>query len=215
MARDSQVVGAIIVIVFNVFVSCTASIKYSTASDNDRLKVKDTQTAGSNLWSPASEYYDDRNTGGLKKDFISSYEDKYQNNNQFGNKLRLGFCAPTDRYTLFSGSYYTTGGSYDRRPFYGPINYGPYDSESPYEYGHQAHGYAFNYPQGENDLTRSVLLPLAGAALLGVAAALVTNPVLLHLGVTAGKRKRRDTLSTNAHDLAYRAKAQHMFALRK
>uniref|UniRef100_A0A2M4D1C9 Putative secreted protein n=1 Tax=Anopheles darlingi TaxID=43151 RepID=A0A2M4D1C9_ANODA len=100
MARDSQVVGAIIVIVFNVFVSCTASIKYSTASDNDRLKVKDTQTAGSNLWSPASEYYDDRNTGGLKKDFISSYEDKYQNNNQFGNKLRLGFCAPTDRYTL-------------------------------------------------------------------------------------------------------------------
>uniref|UniRef100_A0A182FLP2 Uncharacterized protein n=2 Tax=Anopheles albimanus TaxID=7167 RepID=A0A182FLP2_ANOAL len=214
MTRDSQVLGAaIIVIVLNVFVPCIASIKHSTSSDNDHWKVKDTQTAGTNLWSPASEYYDDRdrNTGGLKKDFISSYEDKYLNNNQFGNKLRLGYSP------FSSGSYYTTGGSYDRRPFYGPINYASHDYESPYpfEYDHHANGYAINYPAVENDITRSVLLPLTGAALIGIAAALVTNPVLLHLGVTAGKRKRRNVLSTNAHDLAYRAKAKHNFTIRK
>ncbi|XP_050093858.1 uncharacterized protein LOC126576593 [Anopheles aquasalis] len=210
MARDSQIFGAtIIVIVLNVFVTYIASIKHSTTSDNDRWRVKDTQTAGSNLWSPASDYYDDRdrNTGGIKKDFISSYEDKHLNNNQLGNKLRLGYSP------FSSGSYYATGGSYDRRPFYGPINYGSHDYESPYpyEYGHQANGYAFNYLTSENDLTRSVLLPLAGAALLGIAAALVANPVLLHLGVTAGKRKRRDVVSsTNAHDLVYRARAKHI-----
>lgn len=33
---------------------------------------------------------------------------------------------------------------------------------------------------------------MAGIALLGAAAALVSNPVLLQLGVATGKRKRRD-----------------------
>lgn len=55
-----------------------------------------------------------------------------------------------------------------------------------------------------HDLTKKVLLPLAGAAILGVAAALVANPVLLQLGVTsAGKRKRRDVDTNNAQILAY------------
>lgn len=35
-------------------------------------------------------------------------------------------------------------------------------------------------------------MPLAGAALLGIAAILVANPMLLQLGVVSGKRKRRD-----------------------
>uniref|UniRef100_A0A2A4K8G8 Uncharacterized protein n=1 Tax=Heliothis virescens TaxID=7102 RepID=A0A2A4K8G8_HELVI len=40
---------------------------------------------------------------------------------------------------------------------------------------------------------KTVLWPIAGIALLGAAAALVSNPVLLQLGVVSGKRRRRDT----------------------
>lgn len=40
---------------------------------------------------------------------------------------------------------------------------------------------------------KAVLWPIAGIALLGAAAALVSNPILLQLGVATGKRKRRDT----------------------
>lgn len=40
---------------------------------------------------------------------------------------------------------------------------------------------------------KTVLWPIAGIALLGAAAALVSNPVLLQLGVISGKRRRRDT----------------------
>lgn len=47
------------------------------------------------------------------------------------------------------------------------------------------------------------MIPLAGAALLGVAAALVANPVLLQLGTVTGKRKRRD-LTGNGQELAYK-----------
>lgn len=38
---------------------------------------------------------------------------------------------------------------------------------------------------------KTLLIPLAGLALLGTAAAFVTNPVLLQLGVVTGKKKRR------------------------
>lgn len=43
-------------------------------------------------------------------------------------------------------------------------------------------------------------MPLAGVALLGAAAALVTNPVLLQLGVISGKRKRRSIKNIFAAD---------------
>lgn len=37
-----------------------------------------------------------------------------------------------------------------------------------------------------------LLIPLVGVALLGAAAAFVSNPILLQLGVITGKRRRRD-----------------------
>lgn len=60
-------------------------------------------------------------------------------------------------------------------------------------------------------LSKSHLLPLAGAALVGIAAALLVNPVLLQLGTVTGKRRRRrDTARQSsapakslAHNLAY------------
>ncbi len=50
------------------------------------------------------------------------------------------------------------------------------------------------------------MIPLAGAALLGIAAILVANPMLLQLGVVSGKRKRRDVddmKQTFSQKLAY------------
>lgn len=46
-------------------------------------------------------------------------------------------------------------------------------------------------------------MPIAGAALLGIAAALVANPVLLQLGVIPGKRKKRDI--NHSQKLAYKS----------
>lgn len=43
-------------------------------------------------------------------------------------------------------------------------------------------------------LSKSNLVPIASAALLGIAAAFLFNPVLLQLGtISAGKRRRRET----------------------
>lgn len=47
---------------------------------------------------------------------------------------------------------------------------------------------------------KTVLWPIAGIALLGAAAALVSNPILLQLGVVSGKRRRRDTEEVTGPD---------------
>lgn len=60
-------------------------------------------------------------------------------------------------------------------------------------------------------LSKSHFLPFAGAALIGIAAALLVNPVLLQLGTVTGKRRRkRDIVQKSsllgrlqAHHLAY------------
>ncbi|XP_019868779.1 uncharacterized protein LOC109597516 [Aethina tumida] len=90
--------------------------------------------------------------------------------------------------------YANYGGSY------GPPSAHGYDQE---EYGHSLghsapggnygqvqHGYGGG---GEHSglYLKKLLIPLAGIAILGAAAALSTNPVLLQLGVVNGRRKRR------------------------
>uniref|UniRef100_A0A1B0CD45 Uncharacterized protein n=1 Tax=Lutzomyia longipalpis TaxID=7200 RepID=A0A1B0CD45_LUTLO len=70
--------------------------------------------------------------------------------------------------------------------------------------GHTGYGF-FPEPPSHQYSAKSLFLPLAGAALLGVAAALVANPVLLQLGVISGKRRKRSiTDDDHAHKLAYR-----------
>ncbi|XP_053665837.1 uncharacterized protein LOC128714980 [Anopheles marshallii] len=179
---------------------CIGSIKcdnfktrLSNADNADRWKANEVPSSG---WTP--EFYEGPDA--YKKDFITSnYDEKYSSNSPFyPSKTRNGFSP------FSGGSLYSSGGLYDRRPTYGParpIDYGVHDYESSYDYGH---GYGLNHPYGSKDITKSVWIPLAGAALLGIAAALVANPVLLHLGVSAGKRKRREA-TMNAHLLAYRA----------
>lgn len=56
---------------------------------------------------------------------------------------------------------------------------------------------------------KSSILPLAGAALLGVAATLVANPLLLNFGVGVGKRKRRSVEDSAAVTVGNRL-AQNM-----
>ncbi|RVE46991.1 hypothetical protein evm_008375 [Chilo suppressalis] len=57
------------------------------------------------------------------------------------------------------------------------------------------HGYGHHHKHIDHHAlaAKAVLWPIAGIALLGAAAALVSNPVLLQLGVVSGKRRRRDT----------------------
>ncbi|VVC94445.1 unnamed protein product [Leptidea sinapis] len=56
---------------------------------------------------------------------------------------------------------------------------------------------------------RTVLWPLAGLALLGAAAALVSNPILLQLGVATGKRRRRDTEELISEEVLDKTKGKY------
>ncbi|KAJ2951794.1 hypothetical protein O0L34_g13959 [Tuta absoluta] len=73
---------------------------------------------------------------------------------------------------------------------------------------HDHHGHHFGHGLGHGFhhklynpalAAKAVLWPLAGLALLGTAAALVSNPVLLQLGVISGRR-RRDTQEVTGPD---------------
>ncbi|XP_053608361.1 uncharacterized protein LOC128674076 [Plodia interpunctella] len=55
---------------------------------------------------------------------------------------------------------------------------------------HGDHGHDHHKHLAHALAAKTVLWPIAGIALLGAAAALVTNPVLLQLGVVSGRRKR-------------------------
>ncbi|GLH13365.1 ATP synthase subunit b 1 [Gryllus bimaculatus] len=57
---------------------------------------------------------------------------------------------------------------------------------------------------------KGLLVPLAGVALLGAAAALVSNPVLLQLGVISGRRRRRRALRAGAEEDSERALRQRL-----
>ncbi|XP_022208128.2 uncharacterized protein LOC111064682 [Drosophila obscura] len=86
----------------------------------------------------------------------------------------------------------------------GHPHYAPAGPEYAYHYPVEAHDIAAHKGQGHTDvsskalLAKSFLIPLASAAVLGIAAALVSNPLLLQLGTVSGlgqaivgKRKRR------------------------
>ncbi|XP_058465035.1 uncharacterized protein LOC131438788 [Malaya genurostris] len=186
----------------------------STSTERSQ-QLKDLKTDGtSSFWSPHPEYYHERDRYNRpdRTDFVTSYgnyDNKYGSGTPtYGNKDRLGY---NSFNTGSGGSYYTPGGVFDRKQVpYGPpqpVDLSPYghDYENNYDYNPHGYGHSFGHPYGNGkELTKSFILPLAGAALLGIATALVANPVLLHLGAAVGKRKRRD-VTNNAHNIAYQA----------
>ncbi|CAH4034692.1 unnamed protein product [Pieris brassicae] len=103
----------------------------------------------------------------------------------------------------FSHHEYPGNGIYDHEEtpyYYGQEYHRPVD-HGIHSFDHGSHGFEHGYhePHGhhvghyhQSLAAKAVLWPLAGIALLGAAAALVSNPVLLQLGVATGKRRRRD-----------------------
>lgn len=76
----------------------------------------------------------------------------------------------------------------------------------------------FYFPE-KSGFAKSIIVPLIGGAILGITAALVANPSLLHLGTLSGKRRRREASADGSRDgigkheehaqtLAYRAYRQ-------
>lgn len=113
--------------------------------------------------------------------------DKFSNKfGALGNKFGLGnkFANLGDKFGIgnkFGSSYY--GENEYGRPGY---------SDGP-ELGNQESGFGDNTPQPPANFATQqavALKALAGVALIGAAAALATNPVLLPLGAIAGRRKR-------------------------
>ncbi|XP_045537036.1 uncharacterized protein LOC106719798 [Papilio machaon] len=102
----------------------------------------------------------------------------------------------------------TTGhhGFHHPGPIHGHGDHGNYhpDYYDHHPHGHHPHGHhhiGHHYKHHDHDLAAKTLLwPIAGIALLGAAAALVTNPVLLQLGVVSG-RKKRDTEEITGPDV--------------
>ncbi|CAO1324278.1 unnamed protein product [Diamesa hyperborea] len=147
----------------------------------------------------------------------SSYDNKYGGNNY--NKYNNNGYGSNSYGTTSPGSsidnkYYIPGGSYNtntntnRNPFENSNGIfqqgGQYPGNNPLE-----HGFDLHNPSHQ----KSLLLPLAGAALLGVAAALVVNGgalPLFHMGSAGagamyGKRKRRSLADDKfAQHLVYR-----------
>ncbi|CAH1636950.1 unnamed protein product [Spodoptera littoralis] len=85
-------------------------------------------------------------------------------------------------------------------------HHGHHDSHDHHDY-HDSHGHGHHHGHYDKHYkhalaTKAVLWPIAGIALLGAAAALVSNPVLLQLGVISGKRRRRDTDEITGPDYA-------------
>ncbi|XP_046994312.1 uncharacterized protein LOC124606372 [Schistocerca americana] len=77
------------------------------------------------------------------------------------------------------GSYGVEGGG----SVHGGFDHQPLPLPHPHVPSHHPH-----YPAS---VLKGLLIPLAGAALLGAAAALAANPVLLQIGVISGRRRRR------------------------
>ncbi|KAG6440965.1 hypothetical protein O3G_MSEX001632 [Manduca sexta] len=80
-----------------------------------------------------------------------------------------------------------------------PHDYKYYDHYNGHHYsGHHDHGHGHHIDHGHGHhkhydhalAAKTLLWPIAGIALLGAAAALVSNPVLLQLGVVSGRRRR-------------------------
>ncbi|GBP31814.1 hypothetical protein EVAR_81580_1 [Eumeta japonica] len=90
----------------------------------------------------------------------------------------------------YPGSY-----SYDYEvgPYDGGVH-GHHEHHDHHEHHHQPHhGHHVEYYHKHHDhglAAKAFLWPLAGLALLGAAATLVTNPVLLQLGVVTGRKRR-------------------------
>uniref|UniRef100_A0A1B0DNK6 Uncharacterized protein n=1 Tax=Phlebotomus papatasi TaxID=29031 RepID=A0A1B0DNK6_PHLPP len=122
-----------------------------------------------------------------------------------------GYSGPGGGYGYGGGFLGAGGGSiYDTvRGPYGPPHMMDYPGfgtgfDGALDYGHSGYG-LFGQQSSHHYSGKSLFLPLAGAALLGVAAALVANPVLLQLGVISGKRRKRSIPDDDfAHKLAYR-----------
>lgn len=112
------------------------------------------------------------------------------------------------------GNYYGGSGSAEGLPFDayggGKGHYAGSGGDYAYTYSSDMHDSAVHktYPDLSQKalLAKSFLIPLASAAVLGIAAALVSNPLLLQLGTVSGvghasvlgKRKRRQAPSITA-----------------
>ncbi|KAF5308873.1 hypothetical protein FQR65_LT00573 [Abscondita terminalis] len=122
-------------------------------------------------------------------------EHETQNVNYYGYKPQHGDSSSRIGYPGF----FSQGTQYqDRGILYGNSGY---SHSGPSSYGHSGGG-EYYYPSqhglgfGHGGFLKKfglkgLLIPLAGIALLGAAAALTANPVLLQLGTLNGKRRRR------------------------
>ncbi|XP_050303230.1 uncharacterized protein LOC126741016 isoform X2 [Anthonomus grandis grandis] len=97
------------------------------------------------------------------------------------------------------GRPYHYGAGYDHKygPTYGPPRGPPYEYDEergPYYHPQANSGEEYHYHQGVDNFKglalKKLLLPLAGLAILGVAAAAAKNPVLLQLGTINGRKRR-------------------------
>ncbi|XP_069699122.1 uncharacterized protein [Periplaneta americana] len=77
----------------------------------------------------------------------------------------------------------------------GEGGYGEFHKHHYIPHHHMEHGKQHN-PKAL--ALKGLLVPLAGVALLGAAAALVSNPILLQLGVITGKKRRRRSSDADA-----------------
>ncbi|XP_017783156.1 PREDICTED: shematrin-like protein 2 [Nicrophorus vespilloides] len=161
--------------------------------------------------------------------YPSGYDSHGSTGSGFSSGATHGYSSGTTGYTGYGGnrdqgysgydkggfgSYISAGGNIGISGNHGISGGGHGSSVGSHGIGHGVTGHGQSYggfglghQGGFNGALalKGLLIPLAGIALLGAAAALTTNPVLLQLGVVNGKRRRRSIDTSLNHQQFYPA----------
>ncbi|CAF4842475.1 unnamed protein product [Pieris macdunnoughi] len=176
-------------LVFGILLSSTESNPITNTNFNEHIReysLKDNNST---------------NAKALHKEGLGQYAN-FALNNPGSIKFSDNAIAASSYSRGFSHHEYPGNGIYydhEETPYYygqehhRPVDHGLHGFEHDYHesHGHANHGHHVGHYH-QSLAAKAVLWPLAGIALLGAAAALVSNPVLLQLGVATGKRRRRD-----------------------
>ncbi|XP_068907222.1 uncharacterized protein [Tenebrio molitor] len=168
-------VGVLFLLLLNE-IGCIATREENFISDEERRAA---DAYHSNLDSDKRGLYETSGTFIKPQTYPSAYGQNLKPQT-YPSAYGQAFSSPGYGTAYYPGAYSSGHGSFGG---FGLSGHGTNYGHSP-SYGHGHGGLAL----------KGLLIPLAGIALLGAAAALSSNPVLLQLGVVNGRRRRRRSL---------------------
>ncbi|KAJ3630308.1 hypothetical protein MTP99_011509 [Tenebrio molitor] len=186
-------VGVLFLLLLNE-IGCIATREENFISDEERRAA---DAYHSNLDSDKRGLYETSGTFIKPQTYPSAYGQNLKPQT-YPSAYGQAFSSPGYGTAYYPGAYSSGHGSFGG---FGLSGHGTNYGHSPsYGHGHGvSHSIEYRFTSCSNWSSqglalKGLLIPLAGIALLGAAAALSSNPVLLQLGVVNGRRRRRRSL---------------------